>query len=202
MVREARPPNMGDASPMPTVPSSACTSRKAPRRSAGSPGSHSIWNASILAIFMMRLRLLTAAREPGEFRMSIRFRQRTNGAKLMVTSRFPKTHAVVSRLGFGGAAIGLTNYLGPYDAKAERTAAVETVRAAVSAGVTYFDTAPGYGDGLSEEIFGEALERIEGLTIATKVKADPLIDVRESLETSLRRLRRPRIDLLQIHGTS
>ena len=34
------------------------------------------------------------------------------------------------------------------------------------------------------------------------MKAEPGIDVRASLEASLARLRRPRIDLLQIHGTS
>jgi aryl-alcohol dehydrogenase-like predicted oxidoreductase len=115
---------------------------------------------------------------------------------------FPRTGATVSRLGYGGAAIGLTNYLGPYDAQASRAASVAAVRRAADAGVTYFDTAPGYGAGLSEEIFGEALEGRNGLTIATKVKAEPGIDVRASLEASLARLRRPRIDLLQIHGTS
>jgi aryl-alcohol dehydrogenase-like predicted oxidoreductase len=120
----------------------------------------------------------------------------------MLTSRFPRTGAEVTRLGFGGAAIGLTNYLGPNDAAANRAAAVATVRQAADAGVSYFDTAPGYGDGLSEEIFGEALEGRAGVTIATKVKADPGVEVRASLEASLRRLRRPRIDLLQIHGTS
>ena len=120
----------------------------------------------------------------------------------MLTSRFPRTGAEVTRLGFGGAAIGLTNYLGHYDAAANRAASVATVRQAADAGVTYFDTAPGYGGGLSEEIFGEALEGRDGVTIATKVKAGADVDVRASLEASLRRLRRERIDLLQIHGTS
>ena len=120
----------------------------------------------------------------------------------MLTSRFPRTGAEVTRLGYGGAAIGLTNYLGHYDAAANRAASVAVVRQAADAGVTYFDTAPGYGSGLSEQIFGEALEGINGVTIATKVKAEPGIDVRASLEASLRRLRRSRIDLLQIHGTS
>ncbi len=115
---------------------------------------------------------------------------------------FPRTGATVSRLGYGGAAIGLTNYLEAYDAQARRAVSVATVRQAADAGVTYFDTAPGYGNGLSEEIFGEALEGRAGITIATKVKAEPGIDVRASLEASLARLRRPRIDLLQIHGTS
>jgi aryl-alcohol dehydrogenase-like predicted oxidoreductase len=120
----------------------------------------------------------------------------------MLTSRFPRTGAEVSRLGYGGAAIGLTNYLGKYDAQANRAASVAVVRQAARDGLTYFDTAPGYGAGLSEEIFGEALEGVDGLTIATKVKAEIGIDVRASLEASLRRLRRPRIDLLQLHGGS
>ena len=120
----------------------------------------------------------------------------------MLTSRFPRTGADVSRLGYGGAAIGLTNYLGHFDAQANRAASIEAVRTAADDGLTYFDTAPGYGAGLSEEIFGAALVGLAGLTIATKVKAEPGIDVRASLEASLTRLRRPRIDLLQIHGTS
>src|SRR5262249_55675200 len=117
----------------------------------------------------------------------------------MLTSRFPRTGAEVSRLGYGGAAIGLTNYLGHYDAHAERPASVAAVRKAAEDGLTYFDTAPGYGAGLSEEIFGEALEGRTGIAIATKVKAEKHSDVRASLEASLRRLRRDRIDLLQIH---
>lgn len=120
----------------------------------------------------------------------------------MLTTTFPPTGAEVTRLGYGGAAIGLTNYLGPYDAHAARDVSVAAVRLAADRGMTYFDTAPGYGAGLSEEIFGEALEGRGGITIATKVMAEPGIDVRGSLETSLRRLRRDRIDLLQIHGTS
>jgi aryl-alcohol dehydrogenase-like predicted oxidoreductase len=120
----------------------------------------------------------------------------------MTTALFPRGGRHVSRLGFGGAAIGLTNYLGYYDARAERAASVAVVRQAVEGGITYFDTAPGYGAGLSEEIFGEALEGVEGITLATKVKAEIGIDVRASLEASLRRLRRSRVDLLQIHGTS
>ncbi len=117
-------------------------------------------------------------------------------------ARFPRTAAHVSRLGYGGAAIGLTNYLGAYDANANRSASVAAVRKAAQDGLTYFDSAPGYGGGLSEEIFGEALEGIAGLSIATKVKAEPGVDVRKSLEASLVRLRRPHVDLLQIHGTS
>ncbi len=114
---------------------------------------------------------------------------------------FPRTGRQTSRLGFGGAAIGLTNYLGQYDAAGERGAAVAVVRRAAAQGVTYFDTAPGYGGGLSEEIFGEALQGHD-VTIATKVPLTAAANVRASFEASLKRLRRDRIDLLQIHGGS
>ncbi len=124
--------------------------------------------------------------------------------QLTLTTRFPRTDVDVSRLGFGGAAIGLTNYLGAYQAGAPdtRAAAVAAIRAARAGGVTYFDTAPGYGSGISEEIFGEALAGDSGVVVATKIPISALRDVRRSLEASLARLRRPRIDLLQIHGTS
>ena len=73
------------------------------------------------------------------------------------------------------------------------------LRHAVSLGVSYFDTAPGYGGGLAELLFGEALEGAP-VFLATKVPLSAAGDVRRSLEASLRRLRRDRIDLLQLHG--
>jgi aryl-alcohol dehydrogenase-like predicted oxidoreductase len=122
----------------------------------------------------------------------------------MLMSNFTPTGASVSRLGFGGAAVGLTNYLGAYDAAAPTTrqAAIAAIRLAVELGVTYFDTAPGYGQGLSEELMGEALSDATGVVLATKVPLSAASNVRASLEASLRRLRRSRVDLLQIHGGS
>jgi aryl-alcohol dehydrogenase-like predicted oxidoreductase len=122
----------------------------------------------------------------------------------MLTSDFRPAAIAASRLGFGGAAIGLTNYLGAFDAAsaASREASMAALRLAVANGVTYFDTAPGYGQGLSEEIMGEALSGVAGIVLATKVPISAAADVRGSLEASLRRLRRPRVDLLQIHGNS
>lgn len=111
----------------------------------------------------------------------------------------------LSKLGFGGAAIGLTNYMGKYDARAaeNRTTAVAAIRRAAALGVNYFDTAPIYGDGLSEELMGEALAGVDTpLFIATKVFADTPQGVRASVEASLERLRRKKVDLVQIHGMS
>jgi hypothetical protein len=122
----------------------------------------------------------------------------------MLTTEFPPTAQTVSRLGFGGAAIGLTNYLGQYDAAAatNRDAAMRALQLALDRGVTYFDTAPGYGKGLSEELMGEALAGRTDVVLATKVKLSSAREVRASVEASLRRLRRDSIDLLQIHGGS
>ena len=109
----------------------------------------------------------------------------------------------VSRLGFGGAPAGLSNYLDAYDAAAaaNRATMVAALRRAVELGVSYFDTAPGYGDGLAEEIFGEALDGAR-VFLATKVPLAAAGRIRQSLEASLRRLRRDRVDLLQLHGSS
>ncbi len=117
-----------------------------------------------------------------------------------------RTGRRVSRLGFGGATAGLKNYLTPFDpvSRTDRDAIVEALHEALRLGVTYFDTAPGYGDGASEEICGEALSGVdpESLFLATKVGLWQGGDVRQSLEASLKRLRRNWVDLLQIHGTA
>ena len=119
-----------------------------------------------------------------------------------LTATFGPRGAQVSRLGFGGATAGLTNYIQTYDPRApeSRDTMLAALRHAVALGVTYFDTAPGYGDGLAEVIFGEALQGAP-VFLATKVPLSAAGQVRRSLEASLRRLRRDRIDLLQLHGT-
>ncbi len=117
---------------------------------------------------------------------------------------FGRTGARVSRIGFGGATAGLKNYIRHYDPqeKAARDGILAAIAKAVELGVTYFDTAPGYGSGASEEMFGEALAGARNVLVATKVGLRDKDDVRRSLEASLKRLRRDRLDVLQIHGTS
>lgn len=117
---------------------------------------------------------------------------------------FGRTGKIVSRLGFGGAPAGLTNYLADYNPhdSAHRRGVQHALETALTLGITYFDTAPGYGNGASEQIFGEVLAHArEDIFVATKLNRD-VTDVRASVETSLHRLGRPHIDLLQIHGTS
>jgi aryl-alcohol dehydrogenase-like predicted oxidoreductase len=115
------------------------------------------------------------------------------------------TERKVSRIGFGGAPAGLANYLdafSPDDDKA-RQDIVDAIRFAYEQGINYFDTAPAYGDGASEEIYGEALKNVppEDISLVTKVSYGDAKFTRNSVEGSLRRLRRNCLDLVQLHGT-
>ena len=71
-----------------------------------------------------------------------------------------RTGLRVSEIGVGGAQFGLTNYMGAWDAHSDEAqrATTATVRRALELGYTYFDTAPGYGDGRGEELLGVALK--------------------------------------------
>jgi aryl-alcohol dehydrogenase-like predicted oxidoreductase len=100
--------------------------------------------------------------------------------------------------------LGCNNFGGRLDADA--TARV--VDAALSAGITFLDTADIYGGTLSEAYLGQALQgRRESVVLATKfgMKVDEQRQgaapgyVRQALEDSLRRLRTDRIDLYQLH---
>lgn len=121
---------------------------------------------------------------------------------------FGRTGLRVSRLGFGGAPAGLLRYLTPdnRDDPAFRSGVIAALRRAVEAGVTYFDVAPGYGDGRAEALYGEALEASrDRIVLATKFwPTDPWIpeEATHRLKASLDRLRTPRVDLLQYHGES
>ncbi|HEY8969031.1 MAG TPA: aldo/keto reductase, partial [Puia sp.] len=127
-----------------------------------------------------------------------------------------------SAITFGAWAIGGWMWGG-----AERKDAVEAIRASYDQGVTSIDTAPIYGQGLSEEIVGEALVGIPRDKVQIMTKYGMRWDVRigefafksqdnsgqpleiykyagrdgivKECEDSLRRLRTDYIDLYQIH---
>jgi aryl-alcohol dehydrogenase-like predicted oxidoreductase len=82
---------------------------------------------------------------------------------------------------------------------------IAATRAAVDAGINFFDTAPGYGDGLSEQRLGLGLEGLrQKVLVATKIGPDAMAGdkVAASVERSLRHLRTDYIDLIQIHWPS
>jgi L-galactose dehydrogenase/L-glyceraldehyde 3-phosphate reductase len=114
-----------------------------------------------------------------------------------------RTGLEVSALGFGCGAVGGLMVRG--DPK-ER---VRSVARALEAGITYFDTAPSYGDGASEENLGQALRGLgvrHDVVVGTKVRLDPnelaapLPAVRRSLEQSLGRLGLDRVDVVHLHN--
>lgn len=79
---------------------------------------------------------------------------------------------------------------------------IDTIHAAIDAGVTMIDTAPGYGGGVSEEIVGRATkDRRDQVLIANKVSAAPLNyeTTIQCCEKGLQRLQTDHVDLLQIH---
>ena len=88
--------------------------------------------------------------------------------------------------------------------------AIETVNAALDAGVNLFDTADSYGMGVSEQLTGKALKGRDDVYIATKVgnwggrhddrlRFNTVYSVIECCHASLYRLGRDVIDLYQCH---
>ncbi len=124
----------------------------------------------------------------------------------------------IPRLGMGGWPIAGPFFAGDlqlgYAAIDDRDA-VALLRRAADGGIRLFDTAAVYGAGHSERLFGEAFGNRDDVVIATKF--GPVFDEatkqvtaqdltpdhpRIAVEASLRRLRRERIDLYQLHVNS
>ena len=120
-----------------------------------------------------------------------------------------KTHRALgkSQLTVAPVALGCMSLCGnmTYDDIDERQA-IDTVHAAIDAGVTLFDTAPMYGDGESERRLGLALAggKRERVVVADKVSSNAMRhdEVLRGVETSLKLLQTDRIDLLQVHWPS
>jgi len=138
-----------------------------------------------------------------------------------IERRIGATGLTVSQMGFGAAPLGNL-----FAALGEETAH-QTVRAALAAGIRYFDTAPLYGHGLSEHRIGAALRDVprDDYVLSTKIgrllvpgESRALADenfyrplpfdtpfdysydgTMRSFEDSLQRLGMSRIDILLIH---
>ena len=108
----------------------------------------------------------------------------------------------VSALTLGGGGIGMVWGETTFDE------CIATVRDAVSSGINLIDLAPSYGNGKAEEAVGEAFDgrlpegvRVTskcGLGNAPRAEIEPLL--RQSIEGSLKRLRRSRLDLFFLHS--
>lgn len=129
----------------------------------------------------------------------------------MQTTRLGRTGLQVSRLclgcmSFGEPALGAHPWTLPEDQSRP------LIRAAVEAGINFFDTANIYSNGSSEEITGRALRdfaRRDEIVVATKVRhgwrkgpnADGLSRkvILTEIDASLRRLGMDHVDLYQVH---
>jgi aryl-alcohol dehydrogenase-like predicted oxidoreductase len=125
----------------------------------------------------------------------------------MIKRHLGRSGLEVSALGLG--CMGLSQGYGP---ATDRLKAIELIRTAVDRGVTFFDTAEGYGPFLNEEVVGEALAPMrDQVVIATKFGFDFGDDgkqqilnsrpnhIRSAVDGSLKRLKTDVIDLLYQH---
>lgn len=114
----------------------------------------------------------------------------------MFTKTYGKTGIKVSAVGFGGMRFDLTR---PLEENGEM------LPYAFERGITYFDTAPGYCDDKSEEIFGLGLRQLakvrDKIFISTKAMPtaeDTVESVRQAVEKSLEKLGTDYIDFYHI----
>jgi aryl-alcohol dehydrogenase-like predicted oxidoreductase len=112
-----------------------------------------------------------------------------------------RTGLQVSMLGFGCGNVGGLIIRGAHQDR------VRAVARAMEAGINYFDTAPSYGNGQSEQNLGQVLRELRAnVYVGTKVgvAAQELRDLRSaitrSVEASLQRLGRDAVDLIQLHN--
>jgi aryl-alcohol dehydrogenase-like predicted oxidoreductase len=111
-----------------------------------------------------------------------------------------KTGVRVSEIGFGCGNNAVLMVKAPYDEQ------VKAVRHALDRGINFFDTAFAYGLGKSEENLGRILNELgANPVISTKIRleADAVDDVKaatiRAVEAGLARLKRDRVDFVQLH---
>ena len=122
-----------------------------------------------------------------------------------------RTDLEVSEVGYGAWGIGKSQWMG-----AEDDESLRALNRAIDLGLTFIDTALGYGEGHSERLVGQTVRaRDETVHVATKIppknriwpapsglhpdETFPADHVRECTETSLRNLGLETIDVQQFH---
>jgi aryl-alcohol dehydrogenase-like predicted oxidoreductase len=120
----------------------------------------------------------------------------------MDKKHFGRTGLELSMLTFGCGAVGGLMTMG---SKADQDNAVAWAR---DNGINHFDTAPSYGNTVSETNLGRALgQNRDGIVVSTKVgvtkedQGDLATIIRRSLEASLSRLQQDHVDIFQLHDT-
>lgn len=115
-----------------------------------------------------------------------------------------RTGLLVSPLALGGAPFGYVNAANdwdPYRADGKKVV-YATIERALDVGLNLLDTAPMYGDGHSETLYGEVMKtRRKDAVLASKVWHDrDKQGAIDSVHASLKRLQTDYIDVLQIQG--
>src|SRR5467141_4126062 len=136
----------------------------------------------------------------------LRFAQGSGKGAMMQKRKLGKSGLEVSALGLG--CMGMSQ---SYGVPPDKQAMISLIRTAVERGVTFFDTAEIYGPYTNEELVGEALAPFRRqVVIATKfgvgrdaggqqVQDSRPERIKESVESSLQRLRTDVIDLYYQH---
>jgi aryl-alcohol dehydrogenase-like predicted oxidoreductase len=123
---------------------------------------------------------------------------------------FGKTGIQVSVIGFGGWALGSSWGMQP------EKDSIEALNKAIDLGINFIDTAIAYGNGKSEQVIGKVLkDREEEVYVASKIPPQPgpwppspycIAEerypekyIRDSVDFSLKNLKRDRIDVMQLH---
>lgn len=127
--------------------------------------------------------------------------------------KFGDTELLVSEIGFGAWAIGGGAMIGNIAigwGDADDDVSAKAIRAALDAGINFFDTADIYGLGHSEDLLGKTIGDKKDIIIATKVgnvsrNDEFTVDytkkhILEGCESSLKRLKREVIDYYQLHS--
>jgi aryl-alcohol dehydrogenase-like predicted oxidoreductase len=115
-----------------------------------------------------------------------------------------RTGLQVSPIAIGGAAFTYIHKAGNWNPLSEvgREIVYQTINTALDNGINYLDTAPAYGNGYSETLFGEVMKtRRKDCVLASKVWYElDYQGVINSVNESCHRLQTDYIDILQIHG--
>ena len=112
------------------------------------------------------------------------------GAGELPTRVLGRTGAKVTILGLGTAPLG--------EARGDVSEAAKIFAEVIDRGVTYVDTARGYG--IAEEALGQVLPtRRDRVFLVTKCWTDSGAQAQKSFETSLRTLKTDHVDLVHIH---
>ncbi len=121
--------------------------------------------------------------------------------------RLGKNGPQVSRIGIGTVSLGIDYGIQkPADSgKPAEQKSIELLHRTFNSGINLLDTAPSYGT--SEEVIGIASEGFEDIIIADKVNVPPEGKgsgpwIHKSLHESMARLRRPKLDIVQIHNAT